>query len=525
MSNNILEVKDLNIFTQSKHIVKNISFEVEKGQIVCLIGQSGSGKTVTALSIAKLLPPNLKVNANAIKLDNTNLINANNKTMQKVRGKEVGFIFQDPFSTFNPIKTIKSQLKEAILIHYPHKTKKALAKDIKSALKIAGILDIENFIHKYPHQFSGGQLQRLAIAMAIINKPKLIIADEPTTSLDPLLQKNILLLIKEICTKMKLSSLFITHNINVAQLISNKTFVMFDGKIVEKGDTETIYNNPKHPYTKELIKSHSINVVKNPVLGNTSILNIINLSNFYIRKEPLFKKPELDLVLKDINLNMYQGENIGIIGASGSGKSTILKCIMQLIEYLGDIVINNVNPQNLSSGELRKFRKNFQMVSQNPISSLNPRLNIAKTLNLPIHIHFPELTKKEVEAKINNLIKISGFTKQVLERYPHQLSGGEKQKISILRAFSTNPKLIILDEPTSALDLKSRNQIVELLLKKQKDEQLSYIIISHDMEVIKALTNRVLVLKKGIIVEQANTEEIIKNPRLQYTKKLLSNYI
>ncbi len=525
MNNNVLEVKNLNIFSQDKHLIKDVSFEVEKGKIVCLIGQSGSGKTITALSVARLLPPSLRMNVSNIKLDNEDLKNVDNKTMQKVRGKDVGFIFQDPFSTFNPIKTIKSQLKEAILIHYPKKTKKDINKDIKSALKIAGISDIEDFINRYPHQFSGGQLQRLAIAMAIINKPKLIIADEPTTSLDPLLQKNILLLIKQICETMELSSLLITHNINVAKLISNKIIVMLEGEIIENGNTEEIYKSPKHPYTQELINSHHINVKKNDYVGKNTILNIANLSNFYIKKEFLFKKPDLDPTLKNINLSMLQGENIGIIGASGSGKSTILKCIMQLIEYFGDITIDNINPRHLTPNELKKFRKNFQMVSQNPISSLNPRHNVFQTLSLPFRIHFSKLTKKEIEQKIINLIQIARFTKQVLEKYPHQLSGGEKQKISILRAFATSPKLIILDEPTSALDLKSRNQIVELLLTTQKEEKNSYIIISHDMEVIKALTNRVFVIKKGAIVEHGNTEEIIKNPRLQYTTKLLSNYI
>jgi microcin C transport system ATP-binding protein len=524
----ILRIEDLSVsFNQGEKqadIVKNISFNVEHNTTVALVGESGSGKSLTAHSIMRLLPYPVAFHPSGeICFNEENLLSRPLKSMTQIRGHDIGMIFQEPMSALNPLQTIEKQIGEAV--NMKESLSKSSTRDaVLALLEKVHIVDPDSKLNNYPHQLSGGQRQRVMIAMALANRPKLLIADEPTTALDVTVQKEILDLLKELQEQFHMSILLITHDLGVVKYLADEVLVMQKGEIVERGETHSILNNPQNAYTQLLMNSYpkgkavdlGSSIDKCPVIVSTDKLNV----RFDIER-PLFGKcKHFFHALKDLSFELHEGSTLGVLGESGSGKSTLALAILRLIRSSGEIQLNGQIISGLSEKKLRPLRSAMQVVFQDPFSSLSPRLSAKQIISEGLHLQ-GNLSKETIDNKVDDIMVEVGLGPETKHRYPHEFSGGQRQRIAIARAFILNPKLVFLDEPTSALDRAVQMQIITLLRKLQKERKLSYVFISHDIHVIKAISHNIMVVKNGEVVEYGPADKVLEKPSHPYTQKLL----
>ena len=552
-----LKINNLDIEYQTRKETisasKNVSFTLKRGEIIGIVGESGSGKSTIANAIINLIDKPGKITNGSILLDETELCN-NEEVTRSIRGKKIGFIFQDPQTSLNPLFTIKDQLVETIQTHTDLNYEKALEKSIKLLTEV-GIENPNKRIYDYPHQFSGGMRQRVVIALAISCEPDLLIADEPTTALDVSIQFKILNLLKKLTVDRNLGVLIITHDMGVIAEITNKVIILRHGKIVEHGKTHKVLSKPSSIECKSLVMSvpptnkkidrfkylspegkqiinTSINLTKNIIknwgireLSNKKLLDFNNVTKVFDEEKILSTKDVEDKIkaLDNVSFNIFEGETFGLVGESGSGKSTIAKIISGLLPpSKGEIKFDNLSlfdPKNKM--KIKEFKGQIQMIFQDPYSSLNPRFKIKNIISEPIKFFQKNIDNYSLNQNVNDLIDIVGISRTSLERFPHEFSGGQRQRISIARALATKPRLLICDEPTSALDVTIQAQVLNLLKDLQEQLNLTILFISHDLAVIRQMCDRIAVLKKGSICEINQTENIFNNPKHYYTKKLL----
>ncbi|MDC3097487.1 ABC transporter ATP-binding protein [Candidatus Pelagibacter sp.] len=538
---------DYKLRKETVHAAKDINIEIKKGEILGLVGESGSGKSTVANAIIDLIDEPGKVSEGSIYLSDIN-IHENKKNILSLRGKKIGFIFQDPQTSLNPILTIGQQLIETIQTHLNLSNSEAKEKSI-NLLKEVGIKDADKRFNDYPHQFSGGMRQRVVISLSLCCEPELLIADEPTTALDVSIQSQILELIKKLTKERNLAVILITHDMGVIAETTNRVAVMKNGNLVELGTTKQILTEPKETYTKSLVSSvpptnkkisrfkiiekennnqENINLKilnrwNKREISKKDLVQIKNLSKTFNEGFFTEKSQNNVLAVDTVSFNIQEGKSFGLVGESGSGKTTIAKMIVNLFKptsgeiYFDDICINNIK----SNKELLKFRKQIQMIFQDPYSSLNGRLKVKDIIAEPIKLHDANISSNELNEYINDLLDSVELSKSSAERYPHEFSGGQRQRISIARALATKPRLLVCDEPTSALDVSIQAQILNLLKDLQEQLNLTILFISHDLPVVRQMCDDIGVLRNGKLCEVSETEELFKNPNHEYTKELL----
>jgi len=522
----LISIKNLTIsFQQNQNVVDNVNIEIPKGKTVAIVGESGSGKTLSALSILKLLPGNANINSGSIIYEEKDLLKLPLNEIEKIRGNKISTIFQEPMSSLNPLHTIDKQIKEIITTHNKKNTSELNA-SVLDLLKEVNLDDLMNRPNIYSYELSGGQRQRVMIAMSIANNPDLLIADEPTTALDVTVQQQILSLLNKIQKQRKMSILFISHDLGVVNKIADYIYVMKDGEIIEHGEKLEIFNHPKNPYTKQLVGfQNKIRKIKEN--KEKEILKITDLKVWYPIKKGIFKKT-VDYVkaIDAINFTLKKKETLGIVGESGSGKTSLVLAILKLITSSGKIEFNEMDLNFIKKNKLKNIRKDIQIVFQDPFSSLSPRMNVEKILNEGIDVHFPKYSELEKKQILKDILTETGMNyERDHNKYPHEFSGGQRQRIAIARALILKPKILILDEPTSALDITIQNQILDLLQNLQEKYSLSYIFISHDMNVIRSVSDKILVLKTGKLIEYNNAEIVFNSPKDEYTKNLISSVV
>lgn len=526
--NTVLKLDNLSItienHKQNKPIVKDMSLSIKQSQTVALVGESGSGKSMSAHAILNLLPrsANFKVGGKIIFM-NKDILTYSHSELLGLRGNDIAMIFQEPMSALNPLHTVFEQIAEIIMVHNPM-SKIALKNKVYELLEKVELQKygkLEKISTSYPHELSGGQRQRVMIAMAISNNPKLLIADEPTTALDLTIQYQILNLLKRIQDTDKMAILLITHDLSVVRKYSDHIYVIHQGEIVENNSTQELFNHPKNDYTKLLLGNNLASNLYNSK-GKEELLRITNLSVKFPIKKGVFQRVVDNFVaVNNANFSLLKGECYGIIGESGSGKSTLAQAILRLLDSSGEIQFMDKKIKALSKKELRKIRSDMQIVFQDPFNSLNPRMSIFAIISEGLDIH-TELNKDKKVKLVLDILDDVDMPKDCIYKFPHEFSGGQRQRIAVARALILNPKLLIFDEPTSALDRQVQFLLLDLLKKIQKKYALTYIFISHDLEVIQGICNRVAVMKEGSIIEQNNTQEIFDNPQHSYTKELIS---
>lgn len=513
----LLSVKNLSISFQNHPAVSNISFDLFPKKITALVGQSGSGKSVTALAIIGLAR-RAEISGEVVFAEK-NLLNLDEENLCKIRGKEIGFVFQDPNTSLNPLHKIGKQIAEAVVIHNSKISQENLKNRVKELLKM---VDLESFVTRlddYPHQLSGGQKQRVMLAIALANNPKILIADEPTTALDVVVQTEILNLILRLKNELGLAVLFITHNLHVVKKIADEVVVLNAGKVVECGNVKEIFSAPKNDYTKLLIGSTLVQSKQEKKPEAEEILLVKNLFVTHQVKKSFFKKENFHANC-DLNFSLQAGHNLGIIGESGSGKSTIALALLNLISHDGEVNFFGTKSWKKNNFELRR---DVQIIFQDPFSSLNPRMLVRDIIVEGLLIHKLCDRHKALTA-LDLVMKKLNLDLKLQNRYPHELSGGQRQRVAIARSLILNPKILVLDEPTSALDMLTQNEILQLLLEIQKSQKISYIFISHDLDAVAQIADRIMVLKAGQIVEMAEKSQIINAPKDPYTKDLVSHF-
>lgn len=528
----LLDISNLNLwFNESsasgqlnrKQVLFDVSLQADTRQTVAVVGESGSGKSVTALTILRLLEETSNVTTQgSILFENRELLQLPSSEIRSIRGNRISMIFQEPMSSLNPVFSVGNQLVEPLMQHQGLNRREA-EKEAISMLGKSGITDPETRMKVFPHQLSGGQRQRVMIAMALGCRPKLLIADEPTTALDVTIQAQILDLITELQQEYNMAVLLISHDLIMVEKFADSVFIMKDGNVVESGACTTILNAPTHPYTKHLLSSISSSLSKAKPSSPT-LLSINNLQcSFKLSggSTSFFKARKRTLKAVDkVSLQLEEGKTCGIIGESGSGKSTLAMAILRLIKSEGDILFQDTNLQTLSLKQMRSWRKDIQVVFQDPYSSLSPRLTVFQIIEEGLKIHYKNDTMATREQKVIKALQEVGLRPEMGARYPHEFSGGQRQRIAIARAIILQPKLLILDEPTSALDVTIQAQILELLQKLQQQYAMSYLFISHDLRVIRSISDTIAVMQHGKIIEQGTAEQIFTSPEHHYTKTL-----
>jgi len=521
----LLQVKNLTVgFRQNgveTQAVRGVSFTVDRGETVALVGESGSGKSVTALSTVSLLGDSATVGGSVL-YDGQEMVRADEKHLRRVRGNDISFIFQEPMTSLNPLHTIQKQLAESLALHQGL-TGDAVRGRIIELLTKVGIRDPESRLDSYPHQLSGGQRQRVMIAMALANKPDILIADEPTTALDVTIQAQILELLAELKEAEGMGLLFITHDLGVVRRIADRVCVMKDGEIVETGPTAEIFANPRHAYTQKLLAAEPSGTPdpvpeQAPEIARTEHLRIW----FPIHRGFLKRTVGHVKAVNDASISVRAGETLGIVGESGSGKTTLALALMRLIASEGAMTFDGQDIRKWSTRELRRLRKDMQIVFQDPFGSLSPRMTCAQIISegLAIHNVDPQRAPRDLVADV---MRETGLDPAAMDRYPHEFSGGQRQRIAIARAMVLRPKLLVLDEPTSALDMTVQVQIVDLLRDLQQRYGLAYLFISHDLNVVRAMSHKIMVMRAGDVVEAGSAEEIFANPQEAYTRQLLAS--
>ena len=504
-------------------ILKNINFSLKESEILSLIGESGSGKSLTALSIIRLLENNCRITSGDIIFNNKNLLSLEERSMRIIRRNDISMIFQEPMRSLNPVMSIADQLEES----YKNENKKDIKNKIVENLISVGINDAERVMSLFPHQLSGGMKQRIMIAMAIACKPKLLIADEPTTSLDVTIQKQVLDLLLKLKDDLNMSILFITHDLAVASQISDRIVVMKSGEIVEDNYSVDFFKNPKSSYSKTLLESSSYTKrnASRENKENQNVLEVNNLKVYFKEKKPFLSKEQpYKKAVDDVSISIEPGVTHAIVGESGSGKTTVAKAIMGLASITeGNIKILNQDILKMKNNYRSNFRRNYQMIFQDPFSSLNPRMRVGSIIKEGLSFLKPELNNDEVNSSIINAIKSVGLNENSIYKYPHQFSGGQRQRIAIARVLVLDPKLLICDEPTSSLDVTVQKQVLDLLIDIQNRRHISYLFISHDINLVSSIADKISVMYQGKIVESGKTSDIIENTSNDYTKKLLSS--
>ena len=556
MDNTLLRVKNLSLGLNNpkneKLLIDNVSFDIKKNEIVSIIGESGSGKTLTAMSILGLLDKALFNISGQIIFNKINLLSVNEAKIQKIRSHNISIVFQNPMSSLNPTMKLGKQIYEVFHSHIDLNYN-SVNKRIKELIKKVKLDGVKNLFEKYPHEISGGQMQRFMLVMALASSPKLLIADEPTTALDVTVQKEIIEILKSLQKTENLSILLISHNIGLVKNISNKIIVMKEGKLIENNHTQLILQSPKKKYTKGLLSINinnkkrvkKLNTLQNfeKEIQNNNIskrtrnnrlkllyekeplMIVRNVSKYYSRFVNFRKKVNFK-ALKNINIKLYEGETLGIIGESGSGKTTLSEVIMKIKKYeFGNIFYKNKNINKFNKTEMLNYRKEVQIVFQDPYSSLNPLFNVKEIIAEPIKCHNIFEKKSEIDKKCKELINDVKIGQSYLNKYPHELSGGQRQRVAIARAISINPKILILDESVSALDVSIQASILNLLTDIKEKYNLSYIFISHDLSVVKHMSDKIAVFLNGKIVEYADADLLFKDPKKEYTKALLRSAI
>ncbi|MCG8561272.1 MAG: ABC transporter ATP-binding protein [Hyphomicrobiales bacterium] len=523
----LIDVKDLSVTFRSSGVVseavKRVSFDIGRGETVALVGESGSGKTVSALSIMRLLPyPSASHPSGAIRYKDLDLLQTDPNELRGIRGNDISMIFQEPMSSLNPLHTIERQVGEILKLHRGL-SDTAARKRVLDLLDKVGIPDPEQRLASYPHQLSGGQRQRVMIAMALANEPDLLIADEPTTALDVTIQAQILKLLKALQDEFHMAMLLITHDLGIVRKMADRICVMNDGEIVERGTGKEIFNAAKHPYTKHLLASEPKG---DPPEADTTAPVVLETDDikvwFPVRRGVLRRVVDHIKAVDGLSLALREGQTLGVVGESGSGKTTLGLALLRLISSDGPIVYLDQRIDGHSSREMRPLRREMQIVFQDPYGSLSPRLSVGQIIEEGLAIQNPDLTFEERRARVTDALTEVGLEPAFQDRYPHEFSGGQRQRIAIARAMVLKPKFVMLDEPTSALDVSVQAQIVDLLRDLQKRHRLAYLFISHDLKVVRALANDVIVMRNGKVVEQGTARDVFSKPQTAYTKALMA---
>ena len=521
---NLIEVRDLAVEfvsgDQRQRVVEGVSFDIRKGETLALVGESGSGKSVTAHSILRLLPyPIASHPAGSISYAGQDLLHMSEAKLRGIRGNRIAMIFQEPMTSLNPLHSIEKQINEVLRLHKGLSGKAATARTLE-LLDLVGIPEPRKRLKAYPHELSGGQRQRVMIAMALANEPQLLIADEPTTALDVTVQLKILELLKDLQARLGMALLLISHDLNLVRRIAHRVCVMQRGKIVEQASCAELFRAPQHPYTQELLGAEPRGEpAANP--PGATMLSVEDLRVWFPIKKGLLRRT-VDYVkaVDGINFSLPQGQTLGIVGESGSGKSTLGLAILRLIGSQGAINFRGEALQGLSQHAIRPFRRQMQVVFQDPYGSLSPRMSVSQIVGEGLQIHGMGTEAEQEQAIIDALLEV-GLDPATRHRYPHEFSGGQRQRIAIARALVLKPQLILLDEPTSALDRTVQRQVVELLRSLQSKYNLTYLFISHDLAVVRALSHQLMVVKQGQVIEQGPAEQIFAAPQQTYTRQLL----
>ncbi len=523
----LLSVRDLSVmFRQDGKetlAVDHVSFDINSGETLALVGESGSGKSVTALSILKLLSyPMASHPSGEILFDNKDLMKLDEKSLQKVRGKDIAMIFQEPMTSLNPLHTVERQVSEVMKVHEGMSDKDARQRTIELLTQV-GIREPEKRLSSFPHQLSGGQRQRVMIAMALANNPKLLIADEPTTALDVTVQAQILELLEKLKQERSMSMLFITHNLGIVRKFADRVCVMTGGKIVETGKTADIFNHPQHDYTKKLLaaepKGNPPKADKNaPVVMEGEKVRVW----FPVKKGFFRRTVDYIKAVNDIDVTIREGQTLGVVGESGSGKTTLGLALTRMISSKGHIRFSGKDIEHFSFKQMRPLRRHIQIVFQDPFGSLSPRMSVGEIIAEGLLIHEKNLNYEERDERVVRALEEVDLDPETRNRYPHEFSGGQRQRIAIARAMVLNPRFVMLDEPTSALDMSVQAQVVDLLRTLQQKHNLAYLFISHDLKVVKALANDLIVMRNGQMVEHGPAEEVFSSPKTEYTRALMN---
>jgi microcin C transport system ATP-binding protein len=522
----LLDVRNLSVdFAQGPdvaHAVRNVSFRIGKGETVALVGESGSGKSVSALSILKLLTPSASHPSGEVLFNGNDLLKYTEAQMREVRGDQIALIPQEPMNSLNPLHTVERQVGEILRVHRKLSKADARAKTLDLMARV-GIRDAEKRMDAFPHQLSGGQRQRVMIAMALANEPDLLIADEPTTALDVTIQAQILALLKKLQSEMGMALLLITHDLGIVRKMSDRVYVMQKGEVVENGLIDQVFDHPQHPYTRQLLAAEPKGEPpkvddRAPIVVSTDNLKV----HFPIKAGFLRRTVDYVRAVDGLSLTLREGQTVGVVGESGSGKTTLGLAILRLLASEGPIAYLGNRIDGLKSQEMRPLRKQMQVVFQDPYGSLSPRMSVGQIIEEGLHVLAPDLAPAERRIRVGKALTDVGLEPVMQDRYPHEFSGGQRQRIAIARAMVLEPKFVMLDEPTSALDMSVQAQIVDLLRDLQKKRQLSYLFISHDLRVVRALSSYVIVMRNGKVVEEGPTEQIFKSPQASYTKALLA---
>ncbi|WP_048645352.1 ABC transporter ATP-binding protein [Nitratireductor soli] len=523
----LLSVRDLSVsFTQGGDetlAVDRVSFDIGRGETVALVGESGSGKSVTALSVLKLLPyPAASHPSGQVLYNGVDLLSADEPTLRKVRGNEIAMIFQEPMTSLNPLHTIERQVGEILKLHRGMGENAARQRTLE-LLNQVGIREPERRLGAFPHQLSGGQRQRVMIAMALANEPDLLIADEPTTALDVTVQAQILELLAKLRRDKSMSMLFITHDLGIVRKIADRVCVMTEGKIVESGPTEQIFANPQHAYTRHLIAAEPKGTPPKADLTAATVMEGRDIKVWFPIKKGLLRRT-VDHVkgVDGVDLTVRAGQTLGVVGESGSGKTTLGLALARMISSQGEIRFSGKEIDQLSYRQMRPYRHALQIVFQDPYGSLSPRMSIAEIIQEGLRVHQPGLSLQERDDLVIDALKEVDLNPETRFRYPHEFSGGQRQRIAIARAMVLKPRFVMLDEPTSALDMSVQAQVVDLLRDLQRRHNLAYLFISHDLKVVRALANEVIVMRSGKVVEAGTAEQIFDAPQTDYTRALIA---
>jgi microcin C transport system ATP-binding protein len=502
--------------------VKSATFNVRKGETVALVGESGSGKSVTALSVMRLLPPSAVHPAGEILLKGRDLLKASEKELQAVRGDEIGIVFQEPMTSLNPLHTVERQVGETLKIHRGLHERAARARTLE-LLNQVGIRDAEQRLKAYPHQLSGGQRQRVMIAMALANEPDLFIADEPTTALDVTVQAQILKLLMDIQQRSGMAMLFITHDLGIVRRLAQRVCVMTEGELVEQGVTEEIFRHPQHPYTRHLLAAEPKGIPPRADSSAPVVMAAEDLKVWFPIRRGLFRRTVGYIKAVDgVNFAVREGQTLGVVGESGSGKTSLGLAVMRLISSTGRVVFLGHPIQGTTFKQMRPYRSDMQIVFQDPYGSLSPRMAVGDIVGEGLKIHERQLSAADRDRRVAEALIEVGLDPATRHRYPHEFSGGQRQRIAVARAMVLQPRFVMLDEPTSALDMSVQAQVVDLLRTLQSRHNLAYLFISHDLKVVRALANDIVVMRNGKVVEAGTAEAVFQNPQSDYTRALMA---